>query len=213
MPPFNYSILALNRRIARALPYHGRVVDLGCGEAPYREEILRRAKAYVGIDWPRSLHNLSRADLIADLGAGVPLVSGCADTVVCFQALEHQREPWRLLAECHRILRPRGRLLVTVPFLWHIHEEPNDFYRFTRFGLAYLLERAGFTQVTISENTGFWQTWALLFNYHTRRFAFGPLKLLWIPLWWLGQAVGTLLDRYDRWPEGTASYTVSAEKP
>lgn len=212
MPPFNYSILRLNRVIARSLPYQGVVVDLGCGEAPYRDEILRSARTYIGVDWPASLHDRSKVDLVADLSAGVPLTTASVDTVVCFQSLEHVKEPSRLLVECHRILRPGGRLLVTVPFMWHIHEEPNDYYRFTRFGLAYLLEQAGFDQIRIRENTGFWQMWVLKFNYHTRRFSVGPLKLLFVPLWWVGQELACFLDARDPSPEETASYTVSAEK-
>jgi hypothetical protein len=97
--------------------------------------------------------------------------------------------------------------------MWHVHEAPHDYYRYTRYGLKYLLDKAGFIDITITENTGFWQTWVLKFNYHTTRFAHGPLKYFWIPCWWLGQFVAPVLDKYDKNPNQCGSYTVIARKP
>jgi len=83
----------------------------------------------------------------------------------------------------------------------------------TRYGLEYLLKKVGFYEIDIRENTGFWQMWILKFNYHTTRFARGPLKFIWIPIWWFGQIIAPFLDKYDRHPEECASYTVLARKP
>ena len=103
-------------------------------------------------------------------------------------------------------------LLLTLPFMWHVHDAPYDYYRYTRHGLQYLLEKNGFSNIKIEENTGFWQMWVLKFNYHSLRFAPGVLKYFWIPVWWIGQVISPLLDRYDRHPDETASYTVLARK-
>lgn len=54
--------------------------------------------------------------------------------------------------------RPDGRLLVTVPFVCELHEEPYDFYRYTSHGLRYLLEGAGFTGIEIQPLTGWYST-------------------------------------------------------
>jgi len=97
--------------------------------------------------------------------------------------------------------------------MWHVHEAPHDYYRYTRYGLEYLLKKVGFYEIDIRENTGFWQMWILKFNYHTTRFARGPLKFIWIPIWWFGQIIAPFLDKYDRHPEECASYTVLARKP
>lgn len=212
MMAYNTLIHAINRRIARSLPYRGRVLDLGCGTAPYRDDILAVAEAYIGVDWPRSLHGSDHVDLFASLAEPLPFRDGCADTVTCFQVLEHLPEPGAFLAECHRVLRPGGVLLITVPFMWHLHEAPYDYFRYTRHGLEYLLARSGFAEVTIRENTGYWQMCVLKFNYHTARREWGPLWLLWWPVWWLGQAISPVLDRLDPHPEETASYTVIARK-
>jgi SAM-dependent methyltransferase len=210
---YNRRIHAINARIAARLPYKGRVIDLGCGSAPYKRTILQVADEYIGVDWDHNRHDRSAVDVTADLMQPLPFPDHHADTVVAFQVLEHLPEPGRFLAECHRILVPGGRLFLTVPFMWHVHEAPHDYYRYTRYGLQYLLDKGGFVSIDIVENTGFWQTFVLKFNYHTRRYARGPLWLLFAPFWWLGQAVAPILDRYDRRPQETASYTVIAATP
>lgn len=210
----NWLIHAVNNAVVeRHLPeLRGRVVDLGCGTMPYRDDILGVADEYIGVDWPSSPHDRA-AHVQADLSEGVPIATGSADAVVAFQVMEHLREPRRFLDECFRIAKPGGTLLLTLPFMWHVHEAPHDYFRFTRHGLAYLLAGAGFADVCIEETTGFWQCWILKLNYHTARLARGPLRALFVPLWWLGQVVAPVLDRLDAHPEESAGYVVRARKP
>jgi len=191
----------------------GRVIDLGCGESPYKEDILKFAGEYIGVDWKKSFHDLGNTGVFADLSKTLPFRDCCADTVVSFQVLEHLPEPGFFLSQCYRILRSHGTVLLTVPFMWHVHEEPHDYFRFTRYGLEYLLKKSGFTDIRIEETTGFWQMWALKFNYHTERFAGGVVKYLLLPLWWLGQTIAPFLDSLDGHPQETASYAVIARKP
>jgi SAM-dependent methyltransferase len=192
----------------------GRVIDVGCGTTPYKEDILKVADEYIGVDWKSSFHDQSKVDVFADLNKPFPFRDEYADTVVSFQVMEHLPEPSLFLSECHRILRRGwGRLFLTVPFMWHVHESPHDYYRYTRYGLEYLLGKAGFVDIVINENTGFWQMWILKFNYHTTRFARGPFKFIWMPVWLLGQMVAPILDKYDKHNEECASYTVVARKP
>jgi SAM-dependent methyltransferase len=203
-----------NQSVARILPFvSGRVVDLGCGSCPYKPDLLAHATRYVAVDWPGTAHDRGCVDVFADLCAPLPFADAWADTVVSFQVMEHLPEPGRFLAECNRILRPGAYLLLTVPFMWHVHEAPHDYFRYTRFGLEYLLRKAGFVDVEVTEDTGFWQMWLLKFTYYTRRAAPGPLRYLWAPLWWLLQSIAPLLDRLDWHPGETAGYTVVARSP
>ncbi|KXS89508.1 hypothetical protein OA58_21160 [Microcystis aeruginosa NIES-88] len=202
----------MNQQIAYSLPYKGYVIDLGCGTTPYKNYILKVADQYIGVDWQNSLHNQDNVDVFADLCNQLPFEENYADTVVSFQVMEHLSEPNFFLSECYRILKSNGRIFITVPFMWHVHEEPHDYFRYTCYGLEYLLKKNGFVDLEIKENTGFWQMWVLKFNYHTRRFARGTLKYFWLPIWWLGQTVSPLLDKYDKHPQETASYTVLARK-
>lgn len=190
----------------------GHVIDLGCGTSQYKDEILEKADSYLGVDWENCQHNRDNIDLYADLSKRLELDDNSADTVVSFQVLEHLPEPSIFLSECFRILKPDGYLILTVPFMWHVHEPPYDFYRFTRFGLEYLLKKSGFNRIAIEENTGFWQMWVLKLNYHTTRYAKGLLKLFFVPFWFIGQSMGQVLDKYVSHPGETASYTVVAYK-
>jgi SAM-dependent methyltransferase len=195
----------------------GTVVDLGCGTRPYEADILSRAQRYVGLDWQNTLHGL-RADVAADVSRPLPLRDGAADAVTAFEVLEHLPEPGAMLAEAHRVLRPGGVLLLSVPFQWWVHEEPWDFYRFTRFGLAHLLKKAGFADARIEPTSGFWAMWFLKLNYQTARLVRGPrvlrllLRVLLVPFWWLGQVLAPLLDRAWREERETAGYFVVARK-
>ncbi len=190
----------------------GRVVDLGCGTSPYKEEILHHAEEYIGVDWENSLHSQTNVDVFADLTQKLPFDDRYTDTVTCFQVMEHLPEPAFFLSECYRILKSDGRLLITVPFMWHVHEAPHDYFRYTRYGLEYLLKKQGFKNINIRETTGFWQMQILKFNYHTNRFAKGPLKFLWLPIWFGGQIIAPLLDQVDKNPNETGSYIATAQK-
>lgn len=208
----NHLIHRIADRVAESLSYRGRVIDLGCGSAPYKSLILEQADEYIGVDWKNSLHDQSNVDVFADLTKRVPLEDGTADTVVSFQVMEHLPEPTVFLNECHRLLKAEGQLHLTVPFMWHVHEAPHDYYRFTRHGLEYLLTKAGFTEIDIREYAGFWQTWVLKFNYHSMRYARGVLAYLWAPVWLIGQWLAPRLDRIDPHPQEATGYVVSAIK-
>lgn len=67
------------------------------------------------------------------------------DSIVCNQVLEHVFEPNEFLGDINRVLKPGGRLLVSVPFVWDEHEQPNDFPRYTSFRLTALLKTSGFS--------------------------------------------------------------------
>lgn len=209
----------VNDKVKEHLPtLNGTVVDLGCGTRPYEAEILERAVRYVGVDWGKTLHGL-RADVVADLSRPLPFADASVECVVSFEVLEHVSEPALLLREAHRIMKPGGTLLLSVPFQWWVHEEPWDFYRYTRHGLAYLLGKAGYTDIQVMPTSGFWSMWTLKLNYQTARLvkasgaARGLVRAAFIPCWWLGQTLAQALDRVWREERETAGYFVVARKP
>lgn len=123
----------------------GEVLDVGCGRQPYRT--LVPAARYVGLDLDTPMTRaLGRADVFYD-GRRLPFDAASFDAVLCSQVLEHVFLPEEFLAEIRRVLRPDGRLLLAVPFMWDEHEQPQDFARYSSFGLRALLERNGFEVV------------------------------------------------------------------
>lgn len=115
----------------------GHLVDLGCGEAPYKDFFLQFADKYTGVDWSNTLHN-SQADVVSDLNKEISLPDEIADTVIALSVMEHLCEPQTFLNEAYRILRPNGYIILQVPFQWWVHEAPYDFFRYTPYGLEYL---------------------------------------------------------------------------
>jgi SAM-dependent methyltransferase len=107
------------------------------------------------VDWGNSPHKNSLLDLVADLNDPLPLDDESYDTVILSDVLEHIAEPQALVSEISRILRSDGGvLLLNVPFYCPIHEEPFDFYRFTRFSLARMCDAAGLEVIDISPMGG-----------------------------------------------------------
>src|SRR5262249_53552926 len=105
----------------RQSAFSGVVVDLGCGTAPFRGDILTHAREYIAVAWTKTLHD-SAADLVADLNQPLPLSDAMADHVVSFEVIEHLAEPATMLREAARILRNGGQLTLSTPFQWWEHE-------------------------------------------------------------------------------------------
>ena len=141
----------------------GTVIDVGCGSAPYRA--LFAHATYIGVEVPTASQQgsaKSGTDVLYD-GRALPFADASANFVLCNQVLEHVFEPAPFLRELHRILRPNGRVLMTVPFVWDEHEQPYDFARYSSFGLTYLARKAGFEVVesrrTLADASLFAQLW------------------------------------------------------
>lgn len=197
--------------------YKGHLYDLGCGEMPIKNWLLNYADQYTGVDWGSTMHEL-KADILADLNESLPIESEVADTVMSLSVMEHLREPQVFLNEAHRILKPGGSIVLQVPFMWWVHEAPYDFYRYTRFGLQYMFEKAGFTDIAIYPQTGFWVMWTLKFNYQSTGLVRGPwpirkaMALLMRGIWAIDQYVAPWLDKYWKGEAETAGYFVVAKK-
>jgi SAM-dependent methyltransferase len=156
LPLVRRSILETVRNYAAGIPRGARVLDAGAGDAPYAE--LFGHCEYVTADWPNSMHSGGRrADIVASL-ENLPVADESFGAVLCTEVLEHIARPDSVLAELHRVLAPGGRLCLTVPFVWPLHEEPFDFYRYTADALAGLLAAAGFVDVLVKPRTGYLTT-------------------------------------------------------
>lgn len=150
---------AILERLNQAIPsFSGTLLDVGCGQMPYRDHILAQnpsIKRYIGLDFATGKYaERMQPDLTWD-GSAIPLPDGAVDCAMATEVLEHCPEPLPVLAEIRRVLTPGGFLFFTTPFLWPIHDAPHDHYRYTPYALQRLLTEAGFEDVRI-EALGGW---------------------------------------------------------
>lgn len=120
----------------------GRVLDVGAGDAD-TARWLPAGCGLVRIDYPGTNRRYrQRPDVYADALA-LPVADGAADVVLLMEVLEHLADDRAALAEAARVLRPGGRLVLTVPFLYPLHDAPHDYRRYTRHALPGLLAAHG----------------------------------------------------------------------
>ena len=191
----------------------GRLIDIGCGEKPYEALLSEFVTEHIGVDHEATLHETSRIDLFGS-AYEIPDETGAFDSAICTAVLEHLEEPEQALRECMRVLRPGGVAIYSVPFIWHIHEEPRDFFRYSKFGLRYLFEKVGAEILELRPLSGFWLTFGQLLVYNIYRLNRGPLRWLRIVdgLGILIQWAAFGLDKLDRTEQWTWMYLVVARK-
>ena len=131
----------------------GELLDIGCGNKPYRSIVQTKVTKYTGCDIVQSSDNC--VDIICEANH-IPLAAESFDTVLSTQAIEHVEDHQGLVNEAFRLLKPGGVFILSGPMYWPLHEEPHDFFRFTKYGFKYILEKAGFTVLETQSNGGKW---------------------------------------------------------
>jgi SAM-dependent methyltransferase len=121
------------------VPADGRVLDYGCADAPYRH-LLPEGAEYVPADLPGN--PLAAVQVQPDGTLALP--DDSFDAVLSTQVLEHVQDPATYLAECFRVLRPGGRMLLSTHGIMVWHPDPVDHWRWTCGGLRHVVEDAGF---------------------------------------------------------------------
>jgi SAM-dependent methyltransferase len=188
-PPLSMPTYAVRAPLARWLaaearrartdfgPY--RLLDVGCGEKPYRPLFDPYVVEYVGVD---PLEN-PRAELRGVIEA-LPVADGSFDVALCLQVLEHAENPAQGVRELHRVTRPGGRVLLSTHGAMVYHPNPVDHWRWTHTGLERLFrDNADWASVRVVPGSGSAATVGMLnaiyFEHALRR---TPLRILRGPL-------------------------------
>lgn len=130
-----------------------RIVDLGCGPGHALGEWARYADEVVGVDMhePPVLSEHGSVRQLKSDAASTGLEQGCADLVLALDLIEHTDDA-AVLTECARLLRPGGRLIVSVPaykWLWGPRDQgAGHLRRYSKAMLRGRLQAAGFTVET-----------------------------------------------------------------
>lgn len=150
------------KRIAQGLPPGTLLLDAGAGECIYKKYFTHCSYKSVDMGIGEANWNYSNLDVIAPLNK-LPFKDETFDAVLCTQVLEHLSNPAECLKSMYRVLKPRGRLILTVPMSQSEHQTPHDFFRYTSYGLRYLCSEAGFQEIEVTALGGMFVRWAYEF--------------------------------------------------
>ena len=195
-----------------ALPAGAKVLDAGAGEGQYAGWF--RAHKYVAVDLGigDTTWNYQGLDAVADL-TSLPFCGEAFDAALNVVTLEHLKEPAAALCEIARVMKPGGRLLLVVPHEWEVHQTPNDFFRYTRYGLEHLLKKAGFVELEIIPAGGYFRLLSRRLMNGLQFFTGGWRWLLFpfaaIPLG-IGAFIAPCFEALDREKNFTVGYICTA---
>ena len=224
-PPLDRLPLSLQRHIlhfeatiedtvgtfANELPANARVLDAGAGECQYADHF--RAFRYTALDLGigDTSWSYQRLDVLGDL-ASMPFEDHTFDAALNIVTLEHVSDPAGVLAELYRCLKPGGRLLLITPLEWEEHQQPHDYFRYTRYGLEHLARKVGFTDVRIDAVGGFFR---LLSRRLMNSVQFFPGAAVLLPVVCFGPVALALpfLDTLDKKRNFTLGHICFARKP
>lgn len=123
--------------------FSGVLLDVGCDSKPWQTYFGHLVKKWIGLDLPLYVGEKTKADVFGDAMA-IPLKGASVDTILCTQTLDNVKEPSGFFWEAMRVLKASGTLILTAPQYNPTYNEPNNFWRFTRYGLELLASESGF---------------------------------------------------------------------
>lgn len=134
----------LKKSIKKSVKYiKGKCIDIGSGNSPYKSYLISNVDEYITVDKGtvhKHMFQTSKEKFIdADI-KDLPFEDNCVDTVILTQVLEHIDKPFEALDEIKRILKNDGILILSVPFIYHAHATPYDYFRFSEYGLKKICE-------------------------------------------------------------------------
>lgn len=147
------------KNVADSMPKGGLLLDAGAGECVYKPLFTHCQYRAIDLAVGESRWNYHNLDYVGPLH-DMPIEDETFDAVLCTEVLEHLEWPRESVKEMCRVLKPGGRLYITVPMAHREHQVPYDFFRYTSYGLKSICSNAGFSQVEVTPFGGLWVRWA-----------------------------------------------------
>jgi SAM-dependent methyltransferase len=145
----DFQILTIYSDLKKELPkLKGVILDIGCGQSPYRFLLNSPETIYKGIDVKEaSEFDYQNSDILQFDGVTIPFESNSVDGVICTEVLEHVFNYELLVSEIHRICKPGAKIILTIPFSARYHYIPHDYFRYTPSALETIFK--SFSKVEI----------------------------------------------------------------
>ncbi|MEK6824950.1 MAG: class I SAM-dependent methyltransferase [Nanoarchaeota archaeon] len=212
--PRRHAIEKFVQYAAQKMPRDARVLDAGAGPCPYKS-FFKHCR-YEATDYANPHHIL---DFTCTLDK-IPKSTNTYDAVLSTEVLEHVEYPQKVMDEIYRILKKGGKLFLTTPQGWMIHQAPHNYYYFTRYGLESLLRNAGFKKFKIKPMGGYFKFLADALRFNSIFEQWKHNKLIYFPLWLIDLMLFRILasfilfhmDFIDRKHFWTMGYTAEATK-
>lgn len=212
--PRRYVIERFVETEAKKLKVNSRVLDAGAGPCPYKKFFDHcNYEATDFVDTNKCL------DFVCSLDR-IPKKNLSYDAVLSTEVLEHVEDPQKIVNELYRILKKDGKLILTVPQAWRIHQAPHNYFYFTFYGLRSLLKKAGFSKYKVNHMGGYFWFLADVIRFNNLLEQVKKNKILYYPLTMLGFPFTQILfpfiffhlDFFDKKRDWTMGYTVEAIK-
>jgi len=211
---------------AQTLGADDLVMDAGSGEGYYKP--LFKNTNYYSTDFVQVEKQYGEVNFVGKL-ENIPVKQGTFDAVLLTQVLEHIPNPSLVLDEIYRVLKPEGKVWLSAPLFFPEHEVPYDYYRYTQYGLRYIVEMVGFEVIDLHPLEGYGATFSYQLKYAIKHLPINPkeygsgiigfiisvLRVLLTPLFLI---LSKLLDYSDQKSKITKNgmcknYCIVAKKP
>jgi len=142
-------ILTIFKDVKKNLPgYKGNVLDIGCGQSPYKFLLNNKDTKYYGIDIVEAdSFGYNNPDVTSFDGKNIPFKDGMFDAIICTEVLEHVQDFQYLIDDMYRASAPNARAIVTIPWSARYHYIPYDYFRYTPSSLKTMFSK--FSEVEI----------------------------------------------------------------
>ncbi len=212
--PRRHAIETFVEKSAKKVPSYARVLDAGAGPCPYKHFFNHTRYEATDVVDPHKILNF-----VCSLNK-IPRQDNTYDALLSTEVLEHVEFPQKVMNESYRVLKKGGKLFLTTPQGWMIHQAPYNYFYFTRYGLESILKQAGFTKYKISPMGGYFKFLADALRFNSVAEQWKHLKIVYFPLTFLDTLFLKIiasfvlfhLDFIDQKKVWTMGYTVEATK-
>ena len=215
LDPFHRELETRLGRYLSGLPAGSRVLDAGAGEGQYRAMFNGLFRVGVDLGVGDESWDYTGLDIVGDLHA-LPLKDASMDAVVCTVTMEHLHSPWIAIGEMGRAVRPGGTGFFVVPFMWELHQEPHDYFRYSPHAMRHLADLAGYDVSEMISMGGLFRVLHYRFASLLKHAIRHPLLLIclipFLPLIGGYLLISGIVDRLWKLCDHTLGYTVILTK-
>ncbi|HLP19750.1 MAG TPA: class I SAM-dependent methyltransferase [Chitinophagales bacterium] len=178
-------ILTIYRDIVKIIPtFKGNVLDVGCGQSPYKFLLNSAETKYYGIDIvDAEKFDYNNTDVTPFNGEDIPFEDGKFDGMICTEVLEHVQHYQKLIDEMHRVMKPGATGIVTIPWSARYHYAPYDFFRYTPSSLKTMFSKFSEAKITNRGTDIPNITNKLIVMWFRNMIPNAAWRLLFVPIW------------------------------